>query len=112
MELTEQNVGAVVVLKPTGPLTGTASAQLLRERTQTLTQRSLGRLVLDVSGVPFLDSQGIESLLDSAEAMASLGMTLRLCGASATVREVLRVTGCDDQFEFHEDTQAGARSFL
>jgi anti-anti-sigma factor len=112
MELSEQHVGAVVVLKPEGPLTGPSSAQTLRTRTERLTSSSLGRVLLDLSAVPFVDSSGIEALLDSADAMSALGMTLRLCGANPTLREVLRVTGVDDQFEFHEDTQAGARSFL
>lgn len=111
MDIVEQKSGAVLVVKPAGPLTGDSGAQL-RDRVRMLAPGALGRLVLDFHDVPFLDSKGIEALLDAADAFSDLGLPLKLCHTPPTVREVLRVTGNSAPFEFFEDVQAGVRSFL
>lgn len=112
MELTETTQGAVLVVKAVGPLAGDAAAAALRDRVHARAEGSMGRVVLDLSEVPFLDSKGIESLLDAADSLHALGLSMRLCGTREAVREALRVTGTDDTFEFHDDAQAGVRSYL
>lgn len=111
MEIIEKTEGAILVVKPSGPITGDDAAQV-RDRVARLTRTALGRVVLDLKDVPFLDSRGIESLLDSADSLATVGITLRLCCVTETVRDVLRVTGTDVHFDFHDDTQSAVRSFL
>lgn len=112
MEIIEQTQGAILVLKPSGPLTGDPAAVALRDRVQTLTRSALGRIVIELSAVPLVDSRGIESLLDAADSLATVGITLRLCGVPDTVRDVLRITGNESGFEFHDETQSAVRSFL
>lgn len=111
MEIQEQRQGAVTVLKPVGPLTGADAEQF---KSQALQQASaaLGRLVLDVSEVPFLDSLGIERLMDISDEMSRGGRALKLCASTMTVREVLELTGLADSFEFFDDVNTGVRSFL
>lgn len=112
MEIIEKSEGAILIVKPSGPITGEEAAGTVRGRVGRLTRSALGRVVLDLSEVPYVDSKGVESLLDSAESLATVGITLRLCGVTETVRDVLRITGTDVNFEFHDDTQSAVRSFL
>ena len=51
-------------------------------------------------------------LVESAGDLSESGRTLKLCGVGETVREVLDMTGLDSLFEFYEDVNAGARSFM
>lgn len=111
MEIAEQQSGAVTVLRPSGALTGEAGP-MLRDRVSHLLPSTTGRLLLDLSEVPFLDSRGIESLLDTSDVFGSMGLTLKLCSANLTVMEVLRLTGNADVFEFFIDSNVGVRSFL
>jgi anti-anti-sigma factor len=111
MDISETTHGAAVVVKATGPLTGEAGGQLGR-RVGELTRTSLGRVVLDLSDVPFMDSGGVEALVDFADALSDLGLSPRLCGAPATMKEVLRITGHAGLFEMHEDATSAIRSFL
>jgi anti-anti-sigma factor len=109
--ITEQRHGAVAVVKPDGPCIQ-EQAQALSEAALARVRPMMGRVVIDLSASPYVDSIGLESLVDLADAMDRCGQTLRLAGVSATVREVLDLTGLTNRFEFHDDTNLAVRSFL
>ena len=48
--------------------------------------------MVDLSAVPFVDSKGLEALVEVTEEMGKSGQVLRLCAANKTVREVLELT--------------------
>lgn len=57
-------------------------------------RRSGGReLVLDMSGVRFMDSQGLHMLLATDQAMRDLGGNLVVASPSPAVRRLLDVSG-------------------
>lgn len=111
MTILEQQQGAVTVLKPEGPLAGNDVGPFRQKIMQTLTG-SLGRFVVDMSSIPFVDSQGLEALVDVTEEMAKSGQVLRLCAANKTIREVLELTELASQFDHFEDANTAVRSFL
>ncbi len=111
MEIAESRQGAVTVLKPMGPLVQADAAQF-RDGVGDATGRSMGRLVIDASQIPYVDSQGLEALLAASDLLGAGGRTLRLCGVSETVREVLDLTGLAERFEIFEDPTQAVRSFL
>lgn len=111
MDITEHKVGAVVVVRPAGALVATG-AERLRNRVQTPATEEMGRVVVDMEAVAFLDSRGIEALLDAADVLARTGMTPRVCGTTATVIEALHLTGAAESLEFHPDSNSAVRSFL
>lgn len=111
MDIQEQRHGAVTVVKPMGPLV-LADAEQFRVHLVDVMQRSLGRFVIDASGVPYLDSPGLEALAGVTEELFAGGRALRVCGAGETLREVLDLTGLAERFEFYEDATTAVRSFL
>ena len=111
MEIQEQQHGAVTVLKPQGPLIQ-ADAEQFKMAFSAAVGQSLGRLVVDVSAVPFVDSRGLEVLVEANSYLAQSGQAMRLCGANETLREVLDLTGLTSLFEFFTDAHSAARSFL
>ena len=111
LEIDERRHGAVTVLRPGGSVSGDDGAALL-ERICDAAGRSLGRIVLDASATPFVDSAGLEALLDAADHMAESGQSLKLCAVNETLREVLALTGLARRFEHYEDVQSAVRSFL
>ena len=111
MKVQEQRQGAVTVLKPCGPLAG-ADADEFKSRLIETQRETLGRVVLDASAIPLVDSRGLEVLLDVTEEMAHSGKTLKLCAVTETVRQVLELTGLASLFEYFEDAHAAVRSFL
>lgn len=111
MDIHEQRHGAVTVLRPQGPLC-LADAENFARRMEEVLARSLGRFVVDASAIPYIDSQGLESLVKATEELAQSGRSLRLCGANETLREVLDLTDLADKFEYYEDVNTAVRSFL
>ena len=111
MKIHEQLQGAVIVLKPEGPLIENDAATIKQRLLQTLSS-SLGRFVVDMSAIPYVDSKGLEALVEVTEEMGRSGQALRMCGANKTVREVLELTDLASLFEHFTDANTAVRSFL
>ena len=94
-----------------GPVTLEDADEVLARLLETRT-RSLGRLVVDASAVPYVDSRGLEVLLEVSEALGDSGQALKLCGLHDVVREVLELTDLSSSFKHYDDVTTAARSFL
>ncbi len=111
MEIQQHNHGAVTVLKPIGPLCE-EDADEVKTRTIDVSSQNLGRVVIDASAIPYVDSRGLEVLVEVAEALAQGGQALKLCGANEVLREVVELTDVAPLFEQFPDVNAAVRSFL
>jgi anti-anti-sigma factor len=111
MEIQEQRQGAVMILKPMGALIDPESRLFKEQALETLT-RSMGRIMIDASAVPFVDSSGVEALVDLTDQLAQSGRALKLCAANDTLKEVISLVGWSHAFEYFGDVNAGVRSFL
>ena len=111
MEIQQQKVGAVTVVKPQGAATA-PDAEALKSVLLETRVKSLGRIVLDMSRVAFVDSRGLEALLDVTEELAKTGHALKLSNANDVVREVLEITDLASHFELYDDVNSAVRSFL
>lgn len=70
-----------------------ASAGELESCLAELTGSPVTGLVVDLTGVTFIDSAGINALLKGRRLAEAGGRAYRVCNASGLVREVLDVTG-------------------
>lgn len=111
MELLTQQRGAVLVVKPTGPLT-TTEADAFKSKVRGLIRENLGRIVIDASALYYIDSQGLQSLAEIADELLHSGKGLKLCAANETIQQVIELTGLSPRFEHFEDTNSAVRSFL
>lgn len=78
----------------TAPRLQTALASLIRDRAD--------RVVVDLSGVEFCDSTGVNVLLAAMKRLQEQGGTLELAGLRPPVRRILQVTGLDSVFTIAE----------
>lgn len=111
MRFSEYERGAVKVLKPEGPLRGD-DAQEFRDRVVEMAEGSSGRCVVDVSAVQYVDSKGLQALVDAGEHVLHTGRRLKLCGVAEIVRQVLDLTELSPEFEYFANVNAAVRSFL
>ncbi len=111
LDITEQKLGAITVLVPQGPLVQ-EDAQRFKERAINIYSRCLGRCVVDASKLAFVDSKGLEALMDINDYVAQSGQALKLCAVNKTVREVFTLTELASTFEQYEDVTTAVRSFL
>src|SRR3954468_17616613 len=111
MEVQEQKQGAVTILKPIGALID-AEAKLFKEQAMETVAKSMGRVMIDASAIPFVDSSGVEALVDLTDQLSQSGRALKLCAANDTLKEVLNLVGWSHAFEYFGDVNSGVRSFL
>jgi len=107
--INEERHGKVAVLKPQGPVIGSDSDQLAEHIAKVLDENA-GPIVLDASKIPFVDSRGLEVLVDATERLIRNGQVLKLAGTNDTLKEVLELTELASLFEQYDDAEAAVRS--
>lgn len=68
-------------------------------------------IVLDLRGVPHVDSRGLECLLDLQDELRARGGELRLATPAPLVADVLRATRLADRFRTFPTLKAAVGSF-
>jgi len=79
------------------------TAPRLQSELMTALSRSPARLVVDMSGVGFCDSTGINVLLAAHRQARERGGELQLAGPGSATRKVLQVTGLESVFTVLDD---------
>src|SRR5262252_7223750 len=92
------------VLRLSGPVTISNFFQF-----QSLVRSNTARkLILNLSGVPYIDSAGIGVLVGAYVSHQKDGRSLALVGVSQRVRDAMQVTRVEQFFQFY-DTEAAAQ---
>lgn len=108
MNVEMQTHGAIVVLRPRGPLV-TDDARSFRDKARQAIEQRGGRVVLDLSDAPYVDSEGIEALLDVASSTAHVGPTV--AQITDTVREALDLTDVLSRLRVYDRVESALRSY-
>ena len=110
MTISERNVGGVHVLDVEGPITlGAGGADMLATRVRSLLQQDFKRIVVNLAGVPYMDSAGLGELVQAFATAARQGGSLKLLGLAKKLRDLLVITKLATVFEiFDDETQATA----
>ncbi len=102
--------GTVSVIR----LDGLMTVDDLESTSETLLARSRTgqpRMLIDMSGVPLMDSAAMELLLDLQDGCSQRGGVVKLVGLSVLCREVMEVTGLLRQFELFDNQITALGSF-
>ena len=111
MDLQTHEDGFVTVLTVTGDLViGDAEAAFKRTVTRLLEEGHI-HLLVDLSGVGFLDSSGLGALVRALTNSQKEGGQTKLLRAGPQIRKLLQMTKLDSVFEIHDDMEAAVSSF-
>ena len=92
-DVTLSTDGGQVVVVAVGDI-DMLSAGLLREALgKAVRSAGTGAIVVDLSAVGFMDSSGVQALLDGYHSAMVAGGTLRVRGAGGTAERVLNIIG-------------------
>ncbi len=96
--------GEVLYAYPSGEVDHDAAQSLRIQLDDALVSRTPQTLVLDFSGVGFMDSSGIGLILGRQRSARTLGTTLQIQHAPAQLRRVLQLAGirCTDAPKMEE----------
>ena len=110
MKIDVQLHGSVSVLVPHGPLAGDELEDFREALSVAIDQKS-GRVVLDLNDVPYLDSPGIEALLDLCTGQQAASARPRLAQLGETCREALDLTDALNRLTVFDTVESAIRSY-
>jgi anti-sigma B factor antagonist len=92
--------GRALVVNLTGDIDLHRSAEL-QQSLLALVDKAPRAIVLDLSGVPYMDSSGVASLVKLLTRVRAKDIDLKLCGLTARVRSMFEITRLDSVFSIH-----------
>ena len=110
MEIAERELEGIKVIDITGKVIKGDSEALLRERIQDLTDRGHRKLVINLRGVPYIDSSGLGELVRCFTAMRRSGGRVGLTNLNTRLVDLFRITKLSDIFETFDTDDEAVRS--
>jgi anti-sigma B factor antagonist len=111
MKIGRHEEGSVTVIEPKGKITIGEGDVLLREEISKLLAENKKQLVLDLSGVSYMDSAGVGELVSVYTSVKNRGGELKLACLTKKIKDLLQITQLMTIFDTYESTPEAVRSF-
>ena len=112
MELEQRIAGDVAIIKVTGDITLNKGGNvLLKDNVQSLLQQGHKHLLVDLSGVSYVDSAGLGELVQAYTTTKNRGGALKLLNVTTRLRDLLVITKLLTVFEVFDSEASALASF-
>jgi anti-sigma B factor antagonist len=110
LKISTHEAGGVTVVSCSGRIVFGEEAADLRDVVKSVLQRSK-QIVIDLSGVSYIDSGGLGTLVGLYTSARNLGGEIKLANLTQRVHDQLQITKLITVFECYDSEQAAAGSF-
>ncbi|RMF28796.1 MAG: anti-sigma factor antagonist [Chloroflexi bacterium] len=110
MKIETQKVNNVTVVVVEGEI-DTLTVPQLHETFDRLVAAGEQNYVIDLAGVPFMDSSGLAALVKLFKRIRIGHGDVRLCRVRPEIRKILELTRLDRVFEIYEDRTSAVESY-
>jgi anti-sigma B factor antagonist len=107
MDIAERTVSDVTVLDLKGKMTLGEGDELLKDKINSLLASGKKKLVLNLEGVPYIDSAGLGEIVRTYTTVSRQGGSLKLLNLTKRIEDLLSITKLLTVFETF-DTEAEA----
>jgi anti-sigma B factor antagonist len=111
MIISERAVGEITVLDAQGKLIMGAGAELLRDKVRSLLQQGRKQFLVNLGGVPYMDSSGLGELVQCYATVTRQGGSLKLLNATSRLRDLLVITKLATVFDCFDLEATALASF-
>ena len=111
MRIEEREVGEVLILDLSGKLTIGGGDELLKDKINSLIQQGRRKLVLNLAGVPYIDSAGLGEIVRTYTTVSRQGGKLKLLNLTKRIQDLLAITKLLTVFETFDSEQEAVQSF-
>jgi anti-anti-sigma factor len=101
-----KGVGNRLVLSPQEPIVGGGAAEAFERHLQRLFRSGYRDLIVDLSGVPMIDSAGVRALVRGHTSAQRVAGSLRVAGLKPAVRHLLELSRLGDVLELYDSVEA------
>lgn len=102
MEVRTEQSGQVSVVAVNGDVDLSSSRSLQSELREVISGGP-SRLIVDLSGVPYMDSSGVATLVEAMQLSRKKGTRLVLCAMSEKVQSIFEIARLDKVFTIASD---------
>ena len=111
MKIEEREVGEVIILDLTGKLTIGEGDELLKDKINSLIQQGRRKLLLNLEGVPYIDSAGLGEIVRTYTTVSRQGGKLKLVHLTKRIQDLLAITKLLTVFDTYDSEQEAVQSF-
>ncbi len=111
MQIEERVVGGVTILDLSGKMTLGEGDELLREKIASLVNAGQKQLLLNLEGVPYIDSAGLGEVVRTYTTVSRQGGKLKLLNLTKRIEDLLAITKLLTVFEVYENEAEAIQSF-
>jgi anti-sigma B factor antagonist len=111
MHIEERKVGDVVVLDLKGKITLGEGDELLKDKINSLVNQGYNKLLLNLEGVPYIDSAGLGEIVRTYTTISRQGGSLKLLNLTKRINDLLSITKLLTVFETHDSESDAVQSF-
>ena len=111
MKIKQQDYNDVTVVELHGELDSDV-VELFKNNIVDIISKNKKKIVLDMSGIVFIDSLGLEQLLWVRDYCDQNKRELRLAGLDENCMRILEITRLEDEFEHYAELTEAVKSFV
>src|SRR5438132_6957258 len=111
MQIEERSAGEVTVLDLKGKMTLGEGDELLKDKINSLIQQERKQLLLNLEGVPYIDSAGLGEIVRTYTTVSRQGGKLKLLNLTKRIQDLLSITKLLTVFETYDSEADALKSF-
>ena len=111
MQIEERLVGDIKVLDLSGKMTLGEGDELLRDKVNSLVHQGHKKIILNLEGVPYIDSAGLGEIVRTYTTVSRQGGKLKLLNLTKRIEDLLSITKLLTVFETYDSEEAAVKSF-
>ena len=112
MTISERMNGDVCILDIDGPITiGPGGADMLADKVRSLLQQGHKQLLINLAGVPYMDSTGLGAMVHAYATSTRQGGSVKLLNSTKKLHDLLVITKLATVFESFDNEAAAVSSF-
>jgi len=111
MVIEERVVGDVTILDLKGKMTLGEGDELLKDKINSLIHQGQKKLLLNLEGVPYIDSAGLGEIVRTYTTVSRQGGNLKLVNLTKRITDLLSITKLLTVFETFDNEPEALKSF-
>ncbi|MCC7181221.1 MAG: STAS domain-containing protein [Vicinamibacterales bacterium] len=111
MEIAERTVNDVTILDLKGKMTLGEGDELLKDRINSLLAAGRKKLLLNLEGVPYIDSAGLGEVVRTYTTVSRQGGSLKLLNLTKRIEDLLSITKLLTVFETFDSEAEAVQSY-
>ena len=111
LQIGQRVVNGVTILDLKGKITLGEGDELLKKEIDSLIQKDQKKLLLNLEGVPYIDSAGLGEIVRTYTTVSRQGGKLKLLNLTKRIQDLLAITKLLTVFETYESEPEAIKSF-